>query len=475
MKVAMSSFLTGQMETLDRLVAELSRRFPYVSVLGTDSRGKQYLVQKTGITVGESRWTERGFVLRIYHDSIYSEFSFNEIPAQNLTDFAAEISERIEIPVNSGQEGIGLASYPLIHEEPIQEGFYGKVQKLPEQMSVEKKLEIMTALKDKAFPLSKWLVDFRVRYEEVRVSKVFISTKKRLQQTYVWSQGYLIPVVRRNGNTRYCYGSFSGLKGPELLNEMETAVTRTVIQAEKLLDAKPVIPGEYEVICAPEVSGLIAHEAFGHGVEMDMFVKNRAKAKEYFGKPVGSELVTMHDGAAAACQVSSYLFDDEGVLASDTVVIGQGILKTGLSDQLSSLRLGTKPTGNGKRESFERKAYARMTNTFFGAGKDSLTEMIASIKYGYLLDGMMSGMEDPKNWGIQCMILQGEEIRDGKLTGNLIAPVIMTGYVPDVLSAVTMVSGQAFLFGSGACGKGHKEFVKVSDGGPYIKTRVRLG
>jgi len=30
-------------------------------------------------------------------------------------------------------------------------------------------------------------------------------------------------------------------------------------------------------------------------------------------------------------------------------------------------------------------------------------------------------------------------------------------------------------FGSGMCGKGHKEYVKNSSGGPYIKTRMRLG
>ena len=116
-----------------------------------------------------------------------------------------------------------------------------------------------------------------------------------------------------------------------------------------------------------------------------------------------------------------------------------------------------------------------MTNTFFAAGTDRLNEMIGSIRHGYLLDGMMSGMEDPKNWGIQCMILWGEEIRDGKLTGNLISPVVMTGYVPDLLKAVSMVSTDVELFGSGACGKGHKEWAKVSDGGPYIKTRARLG
>ena len=475
MKVAMSPFLMSQTENLRRLVAELSKQFPYVSVLGIDSLGKQYVVQKVSIHVGESRWTERGFVLRVYHDSIYSEFSFNEIPSGNLGDFIHEICTRVQVPLKPGPHGVKAAHYPIVNEEPLEKSFWGEVQKLPERMSIEEKITRMTALHQKGFTLSKWLVDFRVRYEEVHVSKIFISTRKQLEQTYVWSQGYFIPIVRRDGNTRYCYGSFSGLKGPELLDEMESAVAKVVTQAEKLLDAKAVNPGEYDVICSPEVSGLIAHEAFGHGVEMDMFVKNRAKAQEYLGKPVGSKLVTMHDGAAAAHQVSSYLFDDEGVLAGDTIVIDQGILKAGISDQLSALRLGTKPTGNGKRESFERKAYARMTNTFFQQGKDSLPSMIASIEHGYLLEGMMSGMEDPKNWGIQCMILQGEEIRNGKLTGNLVSPVIMTGYVPDVLSAVSMVSEQTELFGSGACGKGHKEFVKVSDGGPYIKTRVRLG
>ncbi len=53
----------------------------------------------------------------------------------------------------------------------------------------------------------------------------------------------------------------------------------------------PVTPGMYDVITAPDVTGVIAHEAFGHGVEMDMFVKDRALAKEYIGKPVASQLL----------------------------------------------------------------------------------------------------------------------------------------------------------------------------------------
>ena len=116
-----------------------------------------------------------------------------------------------------------------------------------------------------------------------------------------------------------------------------------------------------------------------------------------------------------------------------------------------------------------------MTNTIFSPGTDTLEDMIRSVKYGYLLEGMESGMEDPKHWGIQCILQIGREIRDGRLTGKIVSPVIMTGYVPDLLSGITMAGGDVMVFGSGGCGKGHKEWVKVSDGGPYFKTTGRLG
>ena len=56
-----------------------------------------------------------------------------------------------------------------------------------------------------------------------------------------------------------------------------------------------------------------------------------------------------------------------------------------------------------------------------------------------------------------------------------LSPVVLTGYVPDLLKSITMMSDNIELGGCGACGKGYKEWVKVSDGGPYIKATIRLG
>ena len=60
-----------------------------------------------------------------------------------------------------------------------------------------------------------------------------------------------------------------------------------------------------------------------------------------------------------------------------------------------------------------------MTNTFFGAGKDKVDYMIKSIKHGYYLCDTNNGMEDPKNWQIQCTAQYALEIEDGKFNGNI--------------------------------------------------------
>jgi TldD protein len=479
MNVPRSTYLAGIRQPLERLVETLSADFSYISVLSTDSTGMRYSVRKRAIDARQSNWCERGSVIRIFDGRRYLEYSFNELDRDSPGDIeslADKIRERFRrLTAVAGQLPFGIPGLPSIPEQPLSETWQGEVGVLPEAAAVEQTIGRLSVLKDRAFELSEHLVEIEVRFEHMRVSKLFISGKRELEQSYIWAQGYLIPVLRRDETIREMYASYSGLKGLELIDEMEAGLEETMKIGAQLLDAQRIEPGEYEVILSPGIAGLLAHESFGHGVEMDMFVKGRAKAAEYLGRAVASPLVSLRDGARAAKQTGSFWFDDEGVLGGDTLVIQEGVFRTGISDLLSALRLGTSPTGNGIRESFERKAYARMTNTFFTAGTDSLGDMIASTKYGYLLEKFISGMEDPKNWGIQGQILYAREIRDGKLTGRIVSPLFMFGYVPEVLGSVSMVSAEVQQFGSGMCGKGYKEYVKNSTGGPYIKTKMRLG
>lgn len=469
--VASSDFLLASKSRLGKLLEKLAGSFEYASVLGTDVSGKTYEASSRLTNISDVRWCERGFVVRTYRDGSYCEYAFNEMPANEsgIEDLASRITQAAQGPQSDAFR------YPKPEEESLTKAFHETVEVLPEDTGPDKIIARLAAVSAKMRSLSPLVVEAQVRMSYARVSKIFISAKKDLEQNYIFCEGMTASTARRGENTRSSFKGYSGMKGLEITDEMESGAQAVVETSCRLLDAKPMVPGEYDVICSPKATGIIAHEAFGHGVELDMFVKNRANAKEYMGKTVASSLVRMHDGAKSARQVSSYLFDDEGNLGSDTLVIENGILRAGISDALSAARLGLPPTGNGKRQSYANKAYSRMTNTLFESGSDTLEEMIASIKHGYLIEDAHSGMEDPKDWGIQCMFVYAKEIADGKVTDNWVTPVVMTGYVPDLLKAISMVSGDMKMNGSGACGKGYKEWVKVSDGGPYIKTKARLG
>lgn len=473
MQVRMSNYLLEIKSQMKQLLSLLEKKFAYVSILATDVCGTSYRVGQRQTNVSDYGFGERGFVVRVYLNGTYLEYSFNE--CKEVETLANTITTELRQQLTALEElGITKMESPLIYEEKIEKQMLGEIQIDPEEVSAEEILGHLKKVSDEGASYEN-VIEFQAAMDFARVNKMFLSSKKDLMQSYAIAEGMMAAIGSKNEKTDMAYRAFSGLKGAEILDEMDCCVKSVIQSLEDRLNASPVIPGMYTVVVSPEVAGLIAHEAFGHGVEMDMFVKERALAKDYLGEQVASQITGMKDGARSAQEVSSYLFDDEGTLGTDTTIIKEGILQTGISDLLSALRLGTTPTGNGKRESFERKAYARMTNTIFTPGNDNLEEMIASIEDGFLLEGMESGMEDPKHWGIQCSVAIGREIKNGKLTGKTVAPVTLTGYVPDLLKSITMVSNDLELFGSGACGKGHKEWVKVSDGGPYLKCRVRLG
>jgi TldD protein len=469
-KASFSAYLETSRDGIVGLAERLGKCFDYASVLGADSRGIFARSAPTLSEYRESDWGERGFVARVQRDGKVVEWSFDELgdPAERAEDLAS----RLEALLAAGGESI---AYPPIPDEPMAMSWRSELDRDPLAEDPAALLAVLAAARERMASRGPLIVFSQALCEFLSVSKIFASRGRIMDQALTWGNAYALCMARRGEESRRGGLPCSGLAGLEILDGLPAMADYAASEALDLLDAIRPEPGEWDVILSPNVSGLIAHEAFGHGVETDMFAKGRARAAEYLGKPVASPLVTMHEGALGVSQTGSYGFDDEGTPATKTTVIERGVLKGGISDALSALTLGMPRTGNGRRQNFGHKAYARMTNTYFAPGRDSLEAMIASIEKGYLLDDFDSGMEDPKNWGIQGVLQIGREIRDGKLTGRIASPVVISGYVPDVLMAVSMVSPDFELAGSGYCGKGHKEFVKTSTGGPYIKTRMRVG
>ena len=455
---------------LRKLVAALRETYAYASVLAVEDDSRSWSVSSRGIQIRSGGLGGGdGYVVRVFDAVGCAEYSFNAFSEERIPEICKAIRERIcGLP-----EGLTPLPTPIPADEPAVFKKETAFRIHPRELGDEAIIAKLTEARQKGMSVE-GVLDAGAHASYSSYRKLFLSEHRDLDQTVMYTTGALFAVASRGQELKDSYRPFSVLGGAEMLDGMVEAAAGVAEEAVEMLKSEPMIPGEYDCVCDPATTGMIVHEAFGHGVEMDMFVKDRAQAKQFIGQRVASDLVTMHDGNAVD-EAATMFFDDEGTLTGDTVIIENGILKTGMCDALSAARLGVKPTGNGRRESYERKAYTRMTNTYFEAKRATPEEMIASISYGFLLECPSSGMEDPKNWGIQCMVSRAREIKDGKLTGKLFSPIVLTGYVPDLLKSVSMMSGGMELSGSGYCGKGHKEWVKVSDGGPYMKARIRLG
>ncbi len=467
--MAFSQFLEQRRDRAKALVGCLREKYEYVSLLGVDVKAKSIRADRNTSGINPGRDTECGFVVKVSNGSTFFEYSLDDIGA-DIQALAHKICKGFTLQQSLSDQSIDPVR---LLDEPLKKSFERPSDL--EQFTDSQLLDICKGLCADLIKKSPCVLNAISAVSCLEVSKLFVSENRELDQYYTWVNGMIVAVYRENDKVvQVREGAYSHLM-TDVTAQLPQLTDKLLNKAHHLTLAKPIEPGVYDVITDPSITGLIAHEAFGHGVEMDQFVKDRALAKEYVGKYVASPICNMRDGAASALSAASYFFDDDGVLAGDTQIIKDGILVTGISDLASASQLGLPPTGNGRRESHRRKAYARMTNTFFEKGTDKLEDMIASIKHGYMLFETNNGMEDPKNWAIQCVAEYGIEIVDGKLTENYVSPVVMSGYVPDLLQSISMISDEFKVIGSGSCGKGYKEWVRVSDGGPALKARVKLG
>jgi len=462
-----SAYLNGQRENCAALVEALGKHFQYVSILGTDVHATAIRADRRSSAVQDGAG-ECGFVVKMHDGRAFYEYSLDDISGDK-----AALAEKIISAVKAGAALEGrMISAAAVADEPMVKDFLRESDF--DQYTDEQLLGICQELSKELIAKDEKVLNAMVAIQPYVVSKLFVTKNRQLSQHYAWANGFLMVVYGGEKMVQARHGEGSD-KLADIIADLKANTDKVIDLAKHLAKATPIEPGVYDVITDSSISGLIAHEAFGHGVEMDQFVKDRALAKNCMGEYVASPITNMHDGAAATHSVASYFFDDDGVLAHDTQIIKDGILVAGLSDLASATQLGTEPTGNGRRDSYKRKAYSRMTNTFFEPGKDKLEDMIASIKHGYMLFETNNGMEDPKNWQIQCTAEYGVEIVDGKLTDHYVSPVVMSGSVPELLKSISMVSDQFKVIGAGMCGKGYKEWVRVSDGGPNLKVKVKLG
>ncbi|MBT4522709.1 MAG: TldD/PmbA family protein [Halieaceae bacterium] len=244
---------------------------------------------------------------------------------------------------------------------------------------------------------------------------------------------------------------------------VKQAVDRTTI----LFEAKRPPAGEMPVILASGASGILLHEAIGHGMEADFNRKGTSIYSDMIGKKVAEPFITIVDEASIPRERGALNYDDEGNKAGRTVLVENGTLRSYLHDGISARQYGLKPTGSGRRESYKYSPMPRMSCTFMEDGPHTKDEIIAAVDHGIIAETYTNGQVQIGAGDYTFYVKNGWLVEGGKVTAP-IKDVNIIGNGPESLKRITMVANDARLdTGGWTCGK-NGQSVPVSQGIPTV-------
>lgn len=248
----------------------------------------------------------------------------------------------------------------------------------------------------------------------------------------------------------------------------EAAAAEAARMAIAQLGAIDAPAGPQTVVLAPGWSGILLHEAVGHGLEADFIRKGTSLFAGKQGQKVASDLVTVIDNGELLHRRGSLNVDDEGVVARDKVLIEDGILRGYMVDRLSAQVMQIPSTGSGRRQSYQHAPMPRMTNTYMAPGKHAHDEIVASVDRGLYCAAFGGGQVDISNGNFVFEVREGYVIEKGKL-GAPVKNATLIGVGPEALQRVSMVGNDPELDpGIGTCGKDGQS-VPVGVGLPTVR------
>jgi TldD protein len=252
-------------------------------------------------------------------------------------------------------------------------------------------------------------------------------------------------------------------------NDMATTYAKEAVrQALVNLDAVAAPAGNMPVVLASGWPGVLLHEAVGHGLEGDFNRRGSSTFSGRIGEQVASSLCTVVDDGTLKDRRGSLTVDDEGVPTESTILIENGKLTNYMQDKHNARLMGSRSTGNGRRESYAHLPMPRMTNTYMLPGEHTPEEVIASVDKGLYAVNFGGGQVDITSGKFVFSTSEVYVIENGKITYPVKGATLI-GNGPEVMGRISMVANDLELdTGVGNCGK-EGQSVPVGVGQPTLK------
>jgi TldD protein len=334
---------------------------------------------------------------------------------------------------------------------------YYPLEKLFTEVSLTSKLPLVKMVNEQCFALSNLVIKVNATMHDQQ-KRILIVTSEGLKAEDLIPRDYLAAsvVAEKDGRQERAGWNFGGRQEmayftPALVEKLAGEV---VNRAVVLFEAEQPPAGEMPVVLGPGVTGVLLHEAIGHGMEADFNRKGISTYATMIGKKVAEPFVNIVDEGITPRQLGSVNVDDEGVPGQKTMLVENGILTSYLHDKISANYYQVRPTGNGRRQSYQHYPIPRMRNTYMLSGEAPPEEVIRSVKKGIYVEDISNGQVKIGEGDFAFYVSQGKMIEDGKIT-KPVKDINIMGNGPKMLQNVSMVANDLALYqgGTGNCGK----------------------
>jgi TldD protein len=364
----------------------------------------------------------------------------------------------------------GTQTVPPQHVQLQSPGNYYPINRDWDQVDVAERLPLVTQAETIIRQMEPAVEKVSIRWSDsderilIVTSDGTFATDRRPMATLYSSVTALKDGVRQsNGASVSRREGIHWFSEPNIRQVCQKAVDRTMI----LFEARRPPAGEMPVVLAAGASGILLHEAIGHGLEADFNRKGTSIYSTMLNTKVAPDFVTIIDDGTQDNDRGALNIDDEGQPTERTTLIENGVLKNYLHDRISAKHYGVSTTGSGRRESFRHVPLPRMRSTYMLDGPHTKDEIIASVDHGIIADTFTNGQVQIGAGDFTFYIKNGWLIEGGKITAP-IKDVNIIGNGPDALKNVVMAANDSQLDdGSWTCGKSGQG-VPVSMGVPTM-------
>jgi TldD protein len=406
-----------------------------------------------------------GIGIRVLVDNAWGFSSVNSFREPDMAACLARALDQARALAPHARDIVELAETPPVRGH----GGPRNIKKAPETVPVQEKVARLAALERAARAADTRIATTSLQFGDSDTDMTVANTRGTCVRNRSVRTRIALSVVAADQDSRQIAREIIGQQsGFEMIEDLtpENYSLQAVARAVALLSADAPPSGAMPVVFDPDITGLLAHEAFGHNSEADLVRNGESIISGRMGDRVGSDLVNITDDSTIPDAWGSYTYDGEGTPGARRVLVEQGVVRNFLHSLETAAHFKMAPMGSARAQNHQYPPIVRMSNTFFEPGSSSFEDLLKQAGQGLYIKGALGGYVATEKGQFTCSASEGWTIKNGVLD-RPVRDVSVSGLVLEALANVIGVSNAFSLEMPGTCGKSGQG-MPVNAGGPHI-------